>query len=76
MSRSQEEPIVWFRGRDKKKVTEAQKALESAQASVKEAEERGQEVTAVAEALKRIRERNHFAEQLEEIIIRRRGLMR
>jgi hypothetical protein len=61
-----------FRRRGKDKEDPADKALREARDKVKEIEERGEEVTALAESLKHMRERNHFAEQLEELI-RRRG---
>lgn len=57
--------------RRRKQATEdAQKALDQAREKLKEVRERGQEVSAISNALREMRERNHFAEQMEEIIVR------
>lgn len=67
---------VWFRRRDKRRIKESKEALADANKSLREVQKRSDEVSYVANALKEIRERNHFAEQLEEIMVRRRGMTR
>lgn len=47
---------------------EAKKALADAKHNLRKVQARSSEVSRVANALKEIRERNHFAEQLEAII--------
>lgn len=47
---------------------EAKTALADAKHNLRKVQARSSEVSRVAKALKEIRERNHFAEQLEEII--------
>lgn len=61
---------MWFLRRrlNKTKSKEADEALKDAQANLKRVKRRGGEVSRIAESLKEIRERNHFAEQMEEII--------
>lgn len=59
--------------RSKKTDVESEKALEEARENLREVQKRGGEVSKVANALKDLRERNHFAEQMEAIIIRQRG---
>lgn len=54
--------------RRKQATQDAQKALDEAREKLKEVRERGKEVSAISSALREIRERNHFAEQMEEII--------
>lgn len=56
--------------RRKQATHDAQKALDEAREKLKEVRQRGQEVSAISSALREIRERNHFAEQMEEIIVR------
>jgi hypothetical protein len=63
---------VWFLRRSKRS-DESIQALKDAQRNLVKVQRRGNEVTKIAKALKDIRERNHFAEQLEEIVIRRKG---
>lgn len=63
---------MWFPWRSKTN-GESEKALKEAEAAKRKANRRGGEVTEIAEALKEFRERNHFAEQLEQIIVQRRG---
>lgn len=48
---------------------ESMEALLDATNNLKQVQRRGREVNRVANALKDIRERNHFAEQLEAIIL-------
>lgn len=67
---------MWFRRRTEEPNTDAEDALKDAQKNLREVKRRGEKVTEVAENLRRIRERNHFAEQLEELIIKRRGQLR
>ena len=62
-----------FLRRNKPVKDDSQKALEDAQRSLERVKDKGAEVKEVAKALKDIRERNHFAEQLEAVIIRPRG---
>lgn len=47
---------------------ESAKALKDAQNSLRRVNARTEEVRAVAQALKRTRERNHFAEQLQDLL--------
>lgn len=51
-----------FRGR--KKVDESKVALEEAEENLKDIQTRNDEVKDVSSALREIRERNHFAEQM------------
>jgi len=67
---------VWFRRRSSDRSVEAEEALVEAQKNLDEVKRRGPEVTEVAQALRKMRERNHFAEQLEELIVKRRGQLR
>ena len=62
---------MWFQRRDKPN-NEAQKALRDAESNLKRVKDRGDEVTELADAFREFRQRNHFAEQIEEIISRRR----
>jgi hypothetical protein len=48
------------------------KAIENAQKHLSRIEERGEEVNHVSNSLKEIRQQNHFAEAMEEIILRAR----
>lgn len=65
---------MWPLPRRRSKATEeATKALKDAEKNLHEVKQRGCEVQQVANALKEIRERNHFAEQLEGIILRHGG---
>lgn len=58
---------MWlFRRRDSS--DEAKNALEDAKHNLRKVQARSSEVSRVANALKEIRERNHFAEHLEAII--------
>lgn len=66
---------MWFLWRNNKSNGDSEAALKDARKNVREVRERDQEVTKVVKALRDIRERNHFAEQMEEII-RRRGSFR
>jgi hypothetical protein len=63
---------MWFR-RSKKAKEDAETALEESKQKLKEVIERGPEVTALSKAFKDFREKNHIAEQLEEILLRKGG---
>jgi hypothetical protein len=56
--------------RRRKATEEAQKALDEAKKNLKQVQERGSEVSRISNALREMRERNHFSEQMEEIIVR------
>ena len=60
---------MWFLTRRKSRVKEADKALELAVEAKEEIEARGEEVTEIAESLRKIRH-DHFAERLGRIIDR------
>lgn len=62
---------MWFRRRTKG-LDDSEKALKEAEKRVSETHHQGHEVAKVTESLRYISDRNHFAEQLEEIILRRR----
>lgn len=64
---------MWFRRRRSDAIDKADEALADSLKSLRATKDRGPEVTTIAQGLKDLRERNHFAENLEEII-RRRGL--
>lgn len=64
-----------FRRRSKTDV-ESEKALEDAKKNLRKVRSRSSEVSRVANALKDIRERNHFAEQMEVIIVYHKGPLR
>jgi hypothetical protein len=61
-----------MRFRRNKPKTDAEKALEDAQKNLSEVQERGPEVSTVANALKDFRERNHIMEQFEEIFVNKK----
>lgn len=63
---------MWFRRRNSAGV-ESEAALEDAKRNLREVQQRGREVSSVANALKDIREKNHFAEALEAIMVRHGG---
>lgn len=63
---------MWFRRRRSDTTEKAEEALASARKNLREIKDRATEVTTIVESLKDLRERNHFAENLEEIIRRRR----
>ena len=66
---------MWFR-RGNKAGVESEEALKDATKNLCEVQKRQPEVTKIANALKEFRERNHFAEQLEEIVLRQKGHLR
>lgn len=62
---------MWFNRREqKKKIVESQQAILNATSELRQVQARDPEVHAVSGALKTIRERNHFAEQLRIIMER------
>lgn len=63
----------WFRKRENKSGEAAKEALADAQENLRAIRKRGEEVTAVSEALKHIRETNHFVEHMEEILFGKGG---
>lgn len=58
---------MWFRRQNKNSV-ESEAALEDAKKNLRKVQNRGCEVSSVANALKEMREKNHFAEALEAIM--------
>lgn len=61
---------MWFlRRQGNKSGDEAREALENAEKKLDEVKSRGEEVTDISKSLKRLRERNHFSEKLEELIL-------
>lgn len=58
---------MWFR-RDRKEDPEAKKALREAYQHLEEVQSRSEEVHRVAEASREFRRRNHFAEDLSQIL--------
>lgn len=60
---------MWFRRRENKSGEEARLALEDAEAQLQKVKRRDAEVKQVVAAHKRLQSQNHFAEQLENIII-------
>lgn len=62
---------MWpFRRRDRQKMKDSQQALLDASESLHQVEARSKEVREISGALRNIRERNHFAEQLRVIMER------
>lgn len=66
---------MWFPWRGKP-VKDVEAALRDANRGLRHAKNQSEEVSSLADSLREFRERNHFAEQLEEMIIRRRGQTR
>lgn len=63
---------MWSLRRDKPTASEESiEALKEAQQHLVAIQKRGREVTDVSNAIRKIRERNHFAEQLEAIIFQK-----
>lgn len=68
---------MWWPGRRRNDSnTDSEEALKDAKQQVRKAEKRTKEVTEVVDALRELRERNHFADAMEEIIVKRRGSLR
>jgi len=63
---------MWFRRKGKEE-EKSKDALKDAEQNLREIKRRTSQVVEVVEALRELREGNHFAEQLEELIVRRRG---
>lgn len=64
---------MWFiKRRPSEGRAEAEQALKEARKDLRKVERRGTEVTNVVESLKELRERNHFGEALDAILIQRR----
>ncbi len=66
----------WFGRRRNDSPDDSKEALKDAKRQVRKAERRTEEVTEVVDALRELRERNHFADAMEEIIVRRRRDLR
>lgn len=64
--------MSWLRRKSKSSM-ESEVALADAKKNLCEVQKRGTEVSNVSNALKDFREKNHIAEQLEDIIMRRKG---
>lgn len=62
-----------FRRRKDNGLGEAERALSDAVENLEEVKSRGDEVSSISNALRDLREHNHFGEQLEEIIHRNIG---
>lgn len=62
---------MWSKRRqaDERSSREAERALKDATQSVRRAKARQRDVTNIAEALRMMRERNHFIEQLEVMMM-------
>lgn len=59
-------------GTTKKDAEEAREALADARTNLLNVERRETEVHSVADSLRKIRERNHFAESLEDLMLKPR----
>lgn len=59
---------MWFR-RENRSGEEADLAFEDAERKLRDTKRRTPEVQEIVRAHKRLQERNHFAEQLEDIIL-------
>lgn len=66
---------MWFlrRRQNKAGLEEATDAIHVAKRSLRDVQSRETEVSKVSQALRELRERNHFAENLEAIMIRHGG---
>lgn len=65
---------MWFlRKRQSRLTEEATDALEDAKRNLREVQKRTPEVASISRSLRELRERNHFAENLQAIIIRHEG---
>jgi hypothetical protein len=61
----------FLRRRRSESSDEATAAVKDAQKHLNRVRKRDQEVSDLSDSLREVRQRNHFAEQMEEIIIRR-----
>lgn len=65
---------MWFlRKRQSRLTEEATDALRDAEKNLREVQKRNPEVLKISKSLRELRERNHFAENLQAIIIRHGG---
>jgi hypothetical protein len=65
---------MWFlRNRQSRLTEEAEDALKDAENGLREVQKRNPEVQRVSRSLRELRERNHFAENLQAIILRHEG---
>jgi predicted nuclease with TOPRIM domain len=64
---------VLFRRRNNDNIEKADEALKEAEETLERVKSRAVEVRSVAQSLRRIRERNHFGEQLEEMFLQSKG---
>ena len=66
---------MWWFGRRRTTVCEdeSEAALKDANEQLRNAKKRNHEVSEVVDALRELREKNHFAAAMEEIIVKRRG---
>lgn len=62
----------WFGRRRTEPSKDSEEALKDASKQVRKAQRRTQEVSDVVDALRELRERNHFADAMEEVIVRRK----
>lgn len=58
--------------RRNKSLSESERALEEARKNLSKVQERGCEVSTVANALKDFREKNHIMEQFEELFVQKK----
>lgn len=65
---------MWFRRRHSESTEEAAKALRDAEINLAKIQDRSHEVTTESSISKAFRERNHFAEAMEVIIRRNKGI--
>jgi hypothetical protein len=64
---------MWFLRRNRSRTDdEATLALTDAEKNLRRIKRRDKEVTEVSESLREVREQNHFAEAMEEIIMQKR----
>jgi hypothetical protein len=63
---------MWFRRRTDPR-EEATEALKDAEKNLREVKKRGREVSRVSNALRELRERDRFGEQIEHILFRGEG---
>lgn len=67
---------MWWFGRRRCETTDDSKeALKDAKNQVAKAEKRTEEVAEVVDALRELREKNHFADAMEAILVKRKGRM-
>lgn len=65
---------MWFlRRQEVKSGDDAKKALVESEQQLLEVQGRAEEVTVLSQAIRELRERNHFSERLEQLIMQTRG---